>query len=69
VSSDDVLVTQTGCLFPCNHAPVVLENPGDRWWGPVSAEDAQNLVDVWAGDIAAGVRRLMHKPPKQGPAS
>lgn len=44
LGDDDVLVTQTGCLFPCNHAPVVVVHPDDNWFGPVPADAAPALV-------------------------
>ncbi len=30
---DDVLITHTGCQFPCNQAPVVSVQPDDVWYG------------------------------------
>ncbi|MFD9692829.1 ferredoxin, partial [Kitasatospora sp. NPDC059088] len=33
LGDDDVLVTQTGCQFPCNQAPVVSVQPDDVWYG------------------------------------
>ncbi|MET4427841.1 (2Fe-2S) ferredoxin domain-containing protein [Mycolicibacterium sp. 624] len=62
LGDDDVLVTQTGCLFPCNHAPVVVVHPDDQWWGPVSAEDARALVDSWVTEPRREVQRSIHKP-------
>ena len=32
---DDVLITHTGCQFPCNQAPVVSVQPDDVWYGGV----------------------------------
>ena len=46
---DVVLVTQTGCLFPCNKAPVVCSHPGGRWAGPVRADDVPAYLDSLAG--------------------
>ncbi len=45
LGDDDVLITQTGCLFPCNHAPVVAVHPDDVWYGPVTESDAGAIVD------------------------
>ncbi|MDN5893364.1 MAG: (2Fe-2S) ferredoxin domain-containing protein [Nocardioides sp.] len=47
---DDVLITQTGCQFPCNHAPVVSVQPDDVWYGGVDPETVcriaqEHLVD------------------------
>jgi (2Fe-2S) ferredoxin len=61
LGDDDVLVTQTGCLFPCNHAPVVVLQPDDRWWGPVYAEGARELVDSWAVAPRAPIDRTIRR--------
>lgn len=44
LDDDDVLVTQTGCQFPCNHAPVVTVHPDDVWYGRVDAAAAGAIV-------------------------
>ena len=44
LDDDDVLVTQTGCQFPCNQAPVVSVQPDDVWYGGVGPEEAADLV-------------------------
>ncbi|GAA1178686.1 hypothetical protein GCM10009584_20460 [Ornithinimicrobium humiphilum] len=44
LGDDDVLVTQTGCQFPCNHAPVVTVQPDDVWYGGVDQEAAGAIV-------------------------
>ncbi|MGH8893503.1 MAG: (2Fe-2S) ferredoxin domain-containing protein [Actinomycetes bacterium] len=44
LGDDDVLVTQTGCMFPCNHAPVVVAHPDDRWFGKVAASDIPEIA-------------------------
>lgn len=44
LGDDDVLVTQTGCLFPCNQAPVVVLHPDDAWFGGVDAAAARRIV-------------------------
>lgn len=44
LGDDDVLVTQTGCLFPCNQAPVVVVHPDDAWYGGVDAACARRIV-------------------------
>lgn len=43
-SDDDVLITHTGCQFPCNHAPVVSVQPDDVWYGDVDPEAARQIV-------------------------
>lgn len=45
LGDDDVLVTQTGCMFPCNQAPVVVVQPDDRWFGGVQPADVPALTD------------------------
>jgi len=40
----DVLVTHTGCQFPCNQAPVVTVQPDDVWYGGVDAASAHRIV-------------------------
>jgi (2Fe-2S) ferredoxin len=40
----DVLVTHTGCLFPCNQAPVVCVQPDDVWYGGIDADAARQIV-------------------------
>lgn len=44
MGDDDVLVTQTGCQFPCNHAPVVSVQPDDVWYGSVDETAAEEIV-------------------------
>lgn len=44
LGDDDVLVTQTGCQYPCNQAPVVSVQPDDIWYGAVSAEGIAGIV-------------------------
>jgi (2Fe-2S) ferredoxin len=40
----DVLVTHTGCQFPCNQAPVVSVQPDDVWYGSVDPAAAGAIV-------------------------
>jgi (2Fe-2S) ferredoxin len=44
LGDNDVLVTQTGCLFPCNNAPVVVVHPDDAWFGAVDAHAARRIL-------------------------
>lgn len=41
---DDVLITQTGCQFPCNHAPVASVQPDDVWYGGVDPDVARTIA-------------------------
>lgn len=45
LGDDEVLVTVTGCQFPCNHAPVVTVQPDDAWYGGVTVDDVPGLVE------------------------
>lgn len=55
----DVLVTQTGCQFPCNQAPVVSVQPDDVWYGGVDADTARRIVsDHLVADTPVENRRL-----------
>ncbi|MGE2729356.1 (2Fe-2S) ferredoxin domain-containing protein [Mycolicibacterium vaccae] len=65
LGDDEVLVAQTGCLYPCNHAPVVAVHPDDDWWGPVTPDDAETLVATWASSPrGAEHRRSVQAPPR-----
>lgn len=59
---DDVLLIQTGCLFPCNHAPLVMVQPHDVWWGPVTADDAPAVVDDVARRQSPATEHDIRKP-------
>jgi len=55
----DVLVTHTGCQFPCNQAPVVSIQPDDVWYGGVDPDAARHLVtDHLVRDTPVEGRRL-----------
>lgn len=54
---DGMLVTQTGCLYPCNQAPVVALQPDMEWVGPVTPERVGGLVDGLANRCAHRARR------------
>ena len=43
-TDNDVLVTHTGCQFPCNQAPVVSVQPDDVWYGGVDPGTARRIV-------------------------
>ena len=45
LGDDDVLVTQTGCLFPCSQAPVVAVYPDDTWYAGLTADRVHRFVD------------------------
>lgn len=45
LGEQDVLLTRTACLFPCNLGPVALVYPEGRWVAPLDARGARALVD------------------------
>jgi (2Fe-2S) ferredoxin len=62
---DDVLVTHTGCLFPCNHAPVVAVHPDDVWYGEVDPATARRIVtDHLVGGRPLADHRLTRANPR-----
>lgn len=64
---DDVLVTQTGCLFPCNHAPVVAAQPDDVWYGGVDEAAATRLVERHlVGGVPVTEQRLLRRGGQAG---
>ncbi|GHJ60010.1 hypothetical protein NOK12_25280 [Nocardioides sp. OK12] len=63
---DDVLVTQTGCLFPCNHAPVVAVQPDDVWYGRV--DDAAAALVVAHHLVAGAPVTEQRLPRRRGPS-
>lgn len=63
LDDDDVLMTQTGCLFPCNHAPVVVVHPDDVWYGQVQRHEAERIVDEHLIDgLPIDASRLSRSP-------
>lgn len=63
LGDDDVLVTQTGCQFPCNHAPVVSVQPDDVWYVEVGPAEAERLVMELGADDAVRRRVVRRLPP------
>ncbi|PTR28880.1 (2Fe-2S) ferredoxin [Rhodococcus sp. OK519] len=45
LGDDDVLVTQTGCMFPCTQAPVVAVYPDNSWYAGLTADRVDRFVD------------------------
>jgi (2Fe-2S) ferredoxin len=45
LGDDDVLVTATGCLFPCNLGPLVVVHPDDTWYENVDPALAVRIAD------------------------
>ncbi|MFY1692860.1 (2Fe-2S) ferredoxin domain-containing protein [Plantactinospora sp. WMMB782] len=44
LGDDDILVTNTGCLIPCNLGPLVVVHPDDTWYTHVDPELATQIV-------------------------
>jgi (2Fe-2S) ferredoxin len=42
---DAVLVTQTGCLVPCNLGPIVVVHPEDVWYTNLDPDAVRRIVD------------------------
>ncbi|MCL8026958.1 (2Fe-2S) ferredoxin domain-containing protein [Nocardioides bruguierae] len=63
LEDDDVLLTHTACLSPCNRGPVVCVQPDDAWFGPVHPEDADDLVSsLRPGSRPEPARRSVRSP-------
>lgn len=45
LGDDDVLVTLTGCLFPCNQGPVLVVHPDNTWYAHLAPADVPRLID------------------------
>ncbi len=61
LGDDDVLVTHTGCQFPCNPAPVVSVQPDDVWYGDVDPDVARQIV---ISHLAADTPVESHRLPR-----
>lgn len=61
LGDNDVLVTHTGCQFPCNQAPVVSVQPDDVWYGDVDPATASAIV---TGHLVAGTPVESHRLPR-----
>ena len=62
LGDDDVLITHTGCQFPCNQAPVVSVQPDDVWYGAVDPGTARTIVDE---HLVAGRPLGSHRLPRR----
>ncbi|MER7559239.1 (2Fe-2S) ferredoxin domain-containing protein [Nocardioides sp. NPDC126508] len=59
LGDDDLLITHTGCQFPCNQAPVLSVQPDDVWYGHVEPAAARVIVrDHLAGGRPVEAHRL-----------
>lgn len=65
LGDDDVLITLTGCLFPCSQAPVVAVYPDDSWYSGLTADRVDRFVDE---HLVAGVPVAEWAGPRRGRA-
>lgn len=64
LGDDDVLVTHTGCQFPCNQAPVLSVQPDDVWYGGVDPAAAEQIVtEHLLGGVPVAALRLPRRTP------
>lgn len=61
LGDDDVLMTHTGCQFPCNQAPVVSIQPDDVWYGAVDPDVARTIVEE---HLSGGTPVASHRLPR-----
>ena len=54
---DEVMVTHMGCAGLCTKGPVVMIYPQQTWYGNVSADDAEEIMDALEEGIT--VERLV----------
>ncbi|MDS1029293.1 2Fe-2S ferredoxin [Bacillota bacterium LX-D] len=43
---DKIMVTNTGCLSLCNQGPVVILYPEGVWYGGVTEDDVEDIIDA-----------------------
>lgn len=55
--SGEVMVSNTGCLGLCNDGPIVVIYPEGTWYGKVSPDDVEEIVEshLISGEV---VKRL-----------
>ncbi len=53
----DVMVTTTGCFGICGNGPVVMVYPEQTWYGKVTVDDVEDILDGVEED--AKVERLL----------
>lgn len=66
--ADDVLVTTTGCLFPCSRGPVAVVYPSGTWYQLAGEEAVDQIVE---GHLVGGapVRERSFFPRPAAPAA
>lgn len=63
LSDDDVLVTQTGCLFPCSQGPVLVVYPDNTWYARLTPGNVPDLVER---HLVSGDPLPEHLAPRAG---
>lgn len=43
--SSDVMITNTGCFGICDKGPIVVIYPEGTWYGSVTADDVEEIVE------------------------
>ncbi|WP_026918565.1 (2Fe-2S) ferredoxin domain-containing protein [Gordonia shandongensis] len=64
LGDDDVLVTHTGCMFPCVQAPVVAVYPDDVWYAGLDADRVPEMVRHHLRDGEPVTRWLGRRTPR-----
>jgi (2Fe-2S) ferredoxin len=59
---DTVLVTRTGCLKHCSRGSTVAVWPSNHWYGGVTLEDVERLLDAELGGAELVERRMPPGP-------
>ena len=69
MGDDEVLVAQTGCLFPCNLGPVMVVYPDGVWYGGLTEKAVDHIVDehLSGGDIVEHYARYPAYGAQQRP--
>jgi len=60
---DEIKVTASGCLGPCEDGPVMVVYPAGIWYRNVSAKDVAEIVE---SHVISGVpvKRLLYEWPE-----
>jgi (2Fe-2S) ferredoxin len=64
-NDERVLVTQTGCLYPCNHGPVMVVYPAGVWYGGLTSTRIEHIVSehLMAKRVVQDLRIVPSAPP------